>query len=35
LSEPFLTVVSISGTLKKLRKNVAKMGFRNIKNIRS
>ena len=35
LSEPSLTVVSISGTLKKLRKNVSKMGFRNIKNIRS
>jgi len=34
-SEPSLTVVSISGTLKKLRKNVSKIGFRNIKNIRS
>lgn len=32
LGEPSLTVVSISGTLKKLRKNVSKMGFRNIKN---
>jgi RNase P/RNase MRP subunit POP5 len=35
LSEPPLTVISISGTLKKLRKNVSKMDFRNIKNIRS
>ncbi len=35
LGEPSLTVVSISGTLKKLRKNVSKMGFRNIKNNRS
>ena len=34
LSEPPLTVISISGTLKKLRKNVSKMDFRNIKNIR-
>lgn len=32
LGEPSLTVISISGTLKKLRKNVSKMGFRNIKN---
>ena len=35
LGEPSLTVVSVSGTLKKLRKNVSKMGFRNIKNNRS
>jgi RNase P/RNase MRP subunit POP5 len=35
LSEPSLTVVSISGTLKRLRKNVSKLDFRNIKNIRS
>ncbi|HEY7696722.1 MAG TPA: hypothetical protein VH797_11550 [Nitrososphaeraceae archaeon] len=35
LTEPPLTVVSISGTLKKLRKNVSKKDFRNIKNIRS
>ena len=35
LSEPSLTVVSISGTLKKLKKNLSKMGCRNIKNIRS
>ena len=35
LCEPSLTVVSVSGTLKKLRKNVSKMGFRNIKNNRS
>ncbi len=35
LGEPSLTVVSISGTLKKLRINVSKMGFRNIKNNRS
>ena len=35
LGEPSLTVVSISGTLKRLRKNVSKMDFRNIKNNRS
>ena len=35
LGEPSLTVVSVSGTLKKLRKNVSRMGFRNIKNNRS
>ncbi len=35
LGDPSLTVVSVSGTLKKLRKNVSKMGFRNIKNNRS
>lgn len=34
LSDPSVTVVSMSGTLKRLRKNVSKMGFRNIKNIR-
>lgn len=34
LSEPSLTVVSISGTLKKIKKNLSKMGCRNIKNIR-
>lgn len=33
--EPSLTVVSVSGTLKRLRKNVSRMGFRNIKNNRS
>ena len=35
LTDPPLTVVSISGTLKRLRINVSKMDFRNIKNIRS
>ena len=33
--EPSLTVVSVSGTLKRLRMNVTRMGFRNIKNNRS
>ena len=35
LGEPPLIVMSVSGTLKKLRKNVSRMGFRNIKNNRS
>lgn len=32
LTQPALTVVSLSGTLKKLRKNVSRLGLRNIKN---
>ncbi len=32
LTQPTLTVVSLSGTLKKLRKNVSRLGLRNIKN---
>jgi RNase P/RNase MRP subunit POP5 len=32
MTQPSLTVVSLSGTLKKMRKNVAKLNFRNIKN---
>lgn len=32
MTQPALTVVSVSGTLKKLRKNVSRLGLRNIKN---
>ena len=32
LTQPPLTVISLSGTLKKLRKNVSRLGVRNIKN---
>jgi hypothetical protein len=32
LTQPALTVISLSGTLKKLRKNVSRLGVRNIKN---
>jgi hypothetical protein len=32
MTQPSLTVVSLSGTLKKMRKNVATLNFRNIKN---
>jgi RNase P/RNase MRP subunit POP5 len=32
LTQPALTAVSLSGTLKKLRKNVSRLGVRNIKN---
>jgi RNase P/RNase MRP subunit POP5 len=35
LGEIPLVVISVSGTLKKLRKNVSKMDLRKIKNIRS
>jgi len=32
MTQPSLTVVSLSGTLKKLRKNVARLNIGNIKN---
>jgi hypothetical protein len=32
MTQPSFTVVSISGTLKKLRKNVSRLEIRNIKN---
>ena len=35
LTQPSFTVVSLSGTIKKLRKNVSRLGVRNIKNIPS
>lgn len=32
LTQPAVTAVGLSGTLKKLRKNVSRLGVRNIKN---
>ena len=32
MTQPSFTVVSLSGTLKKLRKNVSRLDIRNIKN---
>ena len=32
LTQPAVTAVGLSGTLKKLRKNVSRLGIRNIKN---